>query len=204
MATLPLDLDGYTDLPHGKIVTAVTYLQMFARPEARKVIERPDLTLRKVEQPDLAMHRQLFRTVGEPWLWFGHLTLSDDELRAVLSEPTREVYYAEADGRPVGLLMLDFADPRNVELVYFGFVADYIGGGSGRWLMNHAIDLVFARPDVERFFVHTCTGDSPQALAFYQRSGFVPYKMAIEVADDPRLSGVLDPGCAPHIPCLKP
>ena len=59
-------------------------------------------------------------------------------------------------------------------------------------------------PNVQtrRFWVHTCTGDSPQAIGFYTSCGFTPYKRAIEVADDPRLSGLLGRDKAPHVPVL--
>jgi hypothetical protein len=36
------------------------------------------------------------------------------------------------------------------------------------------------------------------------RSGFTPYRRAIEVADDPRLFGFLPREAAPHIPLLVP
>ena len=57
---------------------------------------------------------------------------------------------------------------------------------------------------IERFWVHTCTLDSPQALGFYIRSGFAPVERQIEVFDDPRLTGVLPETAAPHIPVLRP
>ncbi|SDR33940.1 GNAT family N-acetyltransferase [Pseudovibrio sp. Tun.PSC04-5.I4] len=202
MTTIPLSLDGYTELPSDKIATVVTYLEMHRKPQDRKVIERPDLSLHKVEQVDLAVYRHLFRAIGEPWLWFGRLVMSDAELTQVLQEETRDIYFAMKEGVAVGLLELDFSFGDNVELAYFGLVPDHIGGGSGRWLMNHAIDLAFAKPGIKRFFVHTCNGDSPQALPFYITSGFAPYKRAIEVADDPRLMGVLDKASAAHIPVL--
>ena len=67
--------------------------------------------------------------------------------------------------------------------------------------MNEALELAFLRP-IERLFVHTCSLDHPAALPFYVRSGFAPYKRAIEVADDPRLTGRLPRGAAPQVPFL--
>jgi hypothetical protein len=43
------------------------------------------------------------------------------------------------------------------------------------------------QPPTRRLFVHTCTLDHPAAVAFYMRSGFRPYKRAVEMADDPRI-----------------
>jgi hypothetical protein len=67
--------------------------------------------------------------------------------------------------------------------------------------MNEAIRRAFRR-DIERLFLHTCSLDHPGALDFYRRSGFVAYKRAIEVADDPRLTGALPLSAAPHIPVI--
>ncbi|MDX5595343.1 GNAT family N-acetyltransferase [Pseudovibrio sp. SPO723] len=202
MSTQTLHLDGYTVLPKDKVAFVVTYLEMNARPELKQ-IERPDLTLEQAQNMQPDAFRDLFRAVGEKWLWFGRLTCSDQELRDILSEPNRELYLPMKDGRPVGILELNFDDPHNVELAYFGLIPDVVGGGAGRWLMNQAIDMVFSREKTRRLWLHTCTGDSPQAISFYQRSGFVPFKRAIEVADDPRVSGVLPADCAGHVPYLK-
>jgi hypothetical protein len=69
--------------------------------------------------------------------------------------------------------------------------------------MNEAIRRAFRHP-IRRFFVHTCSLDHPSALSFYVRSGFTPYRRAIEVADDPRLTGHLPLETAPQIPVLAP
>jgi hypothetical protein len=69
--------------------------------------------------------------------------------------------------------------------------------------MARALDMVWSRPETKRLWVHTCTGDSPQALLFYQAAGFKPYKRAIEVADDPRLRGWLGRDRAPHVPVIE-
>ena len=103
------------------------------------------------------------------------------------------------DGEDLGLLELDFRVSGACELAFFGLDDALIGTGAGRYLMTQAITLAFQR-DITRFHVHTCTLDSPQALAFYIRSGFKPYKQEIEIAEDPRLSGDLPMTAAPQIP----
>jgi ribosomal protein S18 acetylase RimI-like enzyme len=55
-----------------------------------------------------------------------------------------------------------------------------------------------------RVWLHTCTNDHPAAIAFYRRCGFTPYKFAIEVMEDPRLSGAYPETAAPHIPLIRP
>ncbi|TNE64949.1 MAG: GNAT family N-acetyltransferase [Rhodobacteraceae bacterium] len=191
--------DGLHELPSGKLAAIVTYLEMFARPTPRPVPEQPGLELIRHKAPDLDWYRVLYRRVGEDWLWFSRMYMQDAKLSAILTDPDVEVYSARKDGVDLGLLELDFRDPDNTELAFFGLDTSLIGGGTGRWLMEHALDKAFARP-IKRFFVHTCTLDSPQAVEFYIRSGFVPYGRAIEVMDDPRMNGPLSETAAPQIP----
>src|SRR5215831_9963717 len=59
--TLP---DGYSDVPAGKIAAVVTHLEMTERPALSPASPGP-WTLRKVERPELAWYRDLYRRVGE-------------------------------------------------------------------------------------------------------------------------------------------
>lgn len=203
MRGISLDLDGYTDLPDGKVASVVTYLEMRERPQSGEGNERPDLTLHRVDVADTQWYRALFRRIGTNWLWFGRLKMLDDELTAILDDPAVEIFSLIRQGREVGLLELDFRDPANVELAYFGLVPEAIGGGIGHWLLDQAIELAWSRPETQRFWVHTCTLDAPTALNFYRRSGFQPYKRAVEVADDPRLAGHLTRDAAPQVPLIE-
>ncbi|MBM6596276.1 GNAT family N-acetyltransferase [Microvirga pudoricolor] len=197
---ISLNLNGYTDLPGGKVATIVTYLEMLERPRLKRLPRPTGWRLLRLNG-DMARYRRLFARVGEPWLWFSRAVMPDESLAGILRDPGVEAF-ALHDGREdLGLLELDFRPRGEVELGYFGLVPEAIGQGAGRWLMNEAIRRAFARP-VRRFYVHTCTLDSPAALPFYIRSGFKPYRQAIEVADDPRLTGHLPPHAGPHVPIL--
>ncbi|WP_114944721.1 GNAT family N-acetyltransferase [Microvirga calopogonii] len=195
-----LNLDGYTDLPSGKIATIVTYLEMRSRPTLSPFEKPEDWSLQRIDR-DHPRYRALFRTIGEPWLWFSRAMMPDAELAAILDDPEVEAYALHDGTADVGLLELDFRPKEEAELAFLGLVPGFIGRGAGRFLMHEAVERAFSRP-VERLFVHTCTLDSPGALPFYIRSGFTPYRRAIEVADDPRLLGVLPLEAAPHIPVL--
>ena len=193
--------DGYSDVPAGKIAAIVTHLEMTARPAPR-----PDpagaWTLRRVETPPLDWFRDLYRRVGEEWLWFSRLQMSDADLAAIIQAPLVEVYALEHEGRDEGLLELDFRDAGQCEIAFFGITAKLIGSGAGRWLMNRTLELAWSRP-VGRVWVHTCTLDHPSALAFYQRSGFRPFRRQIEVAEDPRLDGSAPRDVARHVPIIE-
>ena len=199
---MQLDRNGYYDLPPGKIASLVTYLEMTAPPAPRSAPDRPELSLRRVERPDLAWYRDLFRRIGTDWLWFGRLVMPDDEVRAILGHSEVEVYALARDGRDEGLLELDWREPPDIELAYFGVTPELTGQGAGRWLMDRALELAW-RHRPRRFWVHTCTLDHPGALAFYVRSGFRPYRRAVEVADDPRLLGLAPRESARWLPLIE-
>ncbi len=197
---LQCSLDGYTDLPVGKLATLVTYLAMTAPPDRAPAKAPADVAIHPFT-PDRESYRALFRAIGEDWLWTGRLRLSDEALDALLADPGFERFALFEDDRPIGLLELDFRAQDACELAYFGLVGDAVGKGKGRFLMDFAILRAFARP-ISRFFVHTCNFDHPGALAFYRRSGFTPYKLAIEIMDDPRHEGLLPEGAAAHVPFI--
>lgn len=202
MSSIELDLNGYTDVPDTKIAVVVTYLEMLSRPDLTDRRAPDGVTLERWHNPDPEQYVRLFRAIGDEWLWFGRLVLDRAELGKILRQPSREIFVPVRDGKQLGLLEIDYSDPENPELAYFGLVPEAIGGGMGGWLMKAAMDMVWSRSETRRFWVHTCTGDSPQALGFYMAVGFTPYKRAIEIADDPRLLGVLEDHLGPHLPKL--
>lgn len=195
-----LNLDGYTDLPPGKIAAIVTYLEMRSPPPASPAPIPDGWSLQPLNK-NRDRYRTLYRRIGESWLWFSRAVIPDEELAVILNDPKVEAY-ALTDGKDdIGLLELDFRSQGEAELAFLGLVPGVIGQGAGRFLINEAIRRAFAQP-ISRFFVHTCSLDHPGALSFYMRSGFTPNRRAIEVADDPRLQGFLPRECAPQVPVL--
>src|SRR5262249_33684684 len=107
----------------------------------------------------------------------------------------------EAGGRDEGLLELDFRADGDCELAFFGLTKPMLGRGAGRWMMNRALDLAWARP-IRRLWLHTCTLDHPDAVSFYMGSGFVAFKRQIEIFADPRVAGHVPRTAAPQIPLI--
>lgn len=193
--------DGYHDVPDGKVAMVVTQLEMKSQAARRDVALPQGVTFRKAT-PDLAWYRDVYARVGSPWMWFGRRRLDDAALMEILNDPDVAVFTLSRDGQDEALLELDFRQPGACELAHFGLTPKLIGSGAGRYLMNQAIGQAWAAP-ITRFHLNTCTFDSPQALDFYIRSGFTPYHRKIELADDPRLSGLLPEDAAPHVPLIR-
>jgi ribosomal protein S18 acetylase RimI-like enzyme len=150
---------------------------------------------------DLGRYRRLFADVGRPWLWFSRASLSDGQLSAIIDDPAVEALAYVVGGRDAGILELDFRKGGECELAFLGLVPGVIGQSLGRELAAEGIRRAFARP-ISRLWLHTCTLDHPGAVRFYRSVGFVPYRRALEVADDPRLTGRLPREAAPDVPIV--
>jgi GNAT superfamily N-acetyltransferase len=193
-------LDGYSNIPPGKIASIVTHLEMLAQVPARMVLESTNhLALRRVHTPAIDWYRDLYTRVGADWLWFSRLAMTATALEKCIQHADVEVHALVTAGAEEGLLHLDFRTSGECELAVFGVTLGLIGSGAGRFLMNAAIAAAWARP-IRRFWVHTRTLDHPAAVAFYRRSGFVPFRQQVEIADDPRLSGYLPMTAAQQTP----
>ena len=193
--------DGYHDVPAGKLAAVVTYLEMRACPPKRAERDDAPFSLRRIGAPSVDWYRDLYRRVGTEWLWSSRLESSEHELTAILGDSLVEFHALGHDGRDEGLLELDFRTPGACELAFFGLTPALVGQGAGRWLMNRAIERAWTQP-IARFWLHTCTLDSPGALEFYRRSGFTPYEFKVEVYDDPRITGVLPRDAARQVPII--
>ncbi|MDO8535105.1 MAG: GNAT family N-acetyltransferase [Xanthobacteraceae bacterium] len=194
--------DQFTRVGPGKIAAVITHLEMRAQPQLLPEQQTQVFALRRVPKPDPDWYRDLYRRVGEDWLWFSRLALGDAALRGLIHDPAVEVYALRHRGRDEGLLELDLRRFPDIEISFLGVVTTLLGKGAGRYLINRAIEIAWARGP-NRVTVHTCTFDHPRALEFYLHSGFTPYARSVEIADDPRLRGLLPRSVAPHIPTLK-
>jgi GNAT superfamily N-acetyltransferase len=192
---------GLHDVPAGHTAAVVTHLEMRAPAAPRPAPDLP-LELRRVAAPAVDWYLRLFRAVGRDWLWFGRLEMARADLAALLADPALHVHVVMDGDTEAGLLELDFRRPGACELAYFGLVPGAVGRGAGRWLMNRAIRLAWSA-DIRVFHVHTCTLDHPGALDFYRRSGFTPVRREIEIAPDPRLTGLVETDAAPQVPLLR-
>ncbi len=192
---------GLIPVPRGHVAAVVTSLEMLVRPSARPLPQSP-LRLERWRSPSTEKYRQLFRRIGEPWMWFSRLIMPEAQLVAIIQDPLDEIYAVlDARGIEVGILELDFRTERQCEIGFFGLVPELAGQGHGRWLMAQAMALGW-RAGIERLWVHTCTLDHPGALGFYRKQGFTPFARFVETFADPRLNGHLPREAAPHIPLI--
>jgi GNAT superfamily N-acetyltransferase len=169
----------------GRIETVVTYLEM-TEPPPRVPLPPPRarIEVRRAGRPTMGFYRYLYDAIGADWLWYERKLLDDGQLAAIVHDPKVEVNVLWADGVPAGLAELDFREPPDVALAYFGLLPDFIGQHLGRFLLDWAVHHVWrARP--RRLWVHTCDLDHPRALGVYQGAGFRIYDRRTAVATPP-------------------
>jgi GNAT superfamily N-acetyltransferase len=188
---------GVHELAPGHIATIVTWLELM-QPPRPGAGNRATPHLERVSGRDAPRHCAMFRRIGERWIWTSRLLMSDDELRATLDRSDIRSHIVTADGRDIGLFELRM-DDCEAELTFLGLDQDATGRGIGTDLVERAWQMTLSE-GLNRLIVHTCHFDDPRALGFYRQRGFKPFKQAVEVMPDPRLSGVLSPQAGPHIP----
>jgi len=201
MAGPPLDI-GYHTLPPGCLANVVTCLEMTERPPPRPAPAADGLSLERMGAADTARFRALFSAIGQDIMWFSRLIVPDEALAAIIGDPRVHSLALVRNGKDIGLLEIDFRIAGECELSFFGLIPATVGTGLGRFLMNEAVARAWSQP-ISRFWVHTCSFDHPAALGFYQRSGFRPYKVMVEVHKDPRLTGHLPRHASPAAPLVE-
>jgi GNAT superfamily N-acetyltransferase len=197
------ETNGYYPLPPGKLATLTIYYEQFEPFPSSPAEKEGDLSFRRLTTADLDLYRDLFRAVGTRYLWVSRLFIDNAALAAILSDEAVEAYAAMRDGRSIGLVELDFSTEGEAEIVYFGLRDGETGLGRGRSLMSHVFACATAR-GTKRLWLHTCHFDAVHARRFYEKQGFKAYRLAVELLDDPRLTGELPRETAPEIPLVSP
>ena len=166
----------------GRLLITITHLEM-VRTDWTERGRAPEITVQieRVTAPTAAFYRDLYDRVGRPWLWYERRLLSDAALQTLLDQPDHELHVARHDGELVGYFELG-----GDELVFFGLTLDYIGRRIGPWLLDRAVERIFAR-GVERIDLNTNTLDHPKALDTYRKAGFRPVRSEGKELRDPRV-----------------
>ena len=166
------------------------YLEMTRPPEhvAPRTMP-PGLHMEHCLSPTLSFYFYLYNTIGERWAWGERRLQTPDEVRAIITDPSVFLFVPYMHGVPAGMVEVHTKNHPEVELKYFGLMPEFIGRGIGLVALQWTVDWVF-RMGAERFWLHTCTQDSPQALVVYQKAGFTVYGEKQHSVPDPAHQGV--------------
>lgn len=162
-------------LGHELVDVDVFYLELRKPPEQPVPPPQDDLRVVHLPSPTVAQYRELYNAVGGDYYWLSRRKMSDPDLLRLLQDPGNEVHVLQVAGEPAGFAEWDRRQPHDVELVQFGLLPAFIGKGLGSWFLHQVIERVWSEgPD--RFWLHTCSLDHPNALRTYHRAGFVEYR----------------------------
>ncbi|TIW79246.1 MAG: N-acetyltransferase, partial [Mesorhizobium sp.] len=139
--TLPDEItdlaSGYRRIPAGKIVNAVTWMEVRAPVQG---LAHP-LAMTRVTNPEPAFYRSVFLEIGAPWLWDRAAEMSDADIAEHFADPRQHLYYGHDErGSHVGMAEFTLADSNEIEITYFGLFPSLTGRGLGKRLMAGALD----------------------------------------------------------------
>jgi GNAT superfamily N-acetyltransferase len=120
----------------------------------------------------VAHYRDLYKRVGEKWHWKDRNAFSDEKLAGILANPDVHVWELRVGQELAGYFELEKQTGPVVEIVYFGLTPGFIGKGFGGAMLTRAVEEAWSL-GTEVVWLHTCTLDSPHALANYEARGFV-------------------------------
>lgn len=121
--------------------------------------------------PDPTEYLNIYKTIGDPWGWSGHLRMSVEALQSLLNDDKTLLLAIRHEGDICGFSFIDIHHAENAEILYIGLAPGYEGKGLGKILLSAS--LASARGKAKsRVWLHTCALDHPSALGFYKASGF--------------------------------
>jgi GNAT superfamily N-acetyltransferase len=166
----------------------IRYLELTSPGDLRaKRASREGVTFARVERPMPELNRFFYMAIGGEWFWLERRTWSLSQWSAYVSRPELETWVLSAGGVPAGYVELELRPSGDGEILYFGLLAAFVGGGLGAHLLTEAVERAWAM-GASRVILNTCNLDHPRALANYLARGFREYRKEVkrkEVPDAP-------------------
>ncbi len=160
----------------GVLVTVTTWsLEITSAADLRPVDPPESVEVRRALRVSPELGRFLYTAAGGNWYWVDRLVWSYDQWAERLSDPRVETWILYEDGTPAGYVELDGSHQEEVEIAYLGVMPTFLGRRLGGPLLTEAIRRGWAM-GAGRVWVHTCTLDSPHALANYKARGMRIFK----------------------------
>ena len=79
--------NGFHEVPTGKLAMVVTHLEMRARADTRPVPNPDKVEIHPIENITVDEYLDLYRRIGENWLWFSRLNMNEIELSQIIDDP---------------------------------------------------------------------------------------------------------------------
>jgi GNAT superfamily N-acetyltransferase len=163
-------------MPKEPLIT--TYLEMRCPDQLWPKRADADFQVCEVKERDWRFNRDLYFLVGQRWDWIDKRPWTPDQWKEYATAPELWTFAGYFEDALAGYYELRRDAEGGIEIAYFGLLPEFIGRGFGGALLTSAIEEAWRiSPKPTRVWVHTCNRDHPQALANYQASGMVVYKL---------------------------
>ncbi len=166
----------------------VRFLEMRSASELLpRLSPRPGVVFGRAPKPMPELNRFFYAALGGEWVWYERRPWTRAQWMEYLSRAGVETWVLSVDGVPAGYCELQKHASADVELMYFGLLPAFIGGGLGAHLLTSALQRAWAL-GASRVIVNTCSLDHEAALPNYLARGFREYRVEVqrkEVPDHP-------------------
>ena len=134
-------------------------------------------TIYLLKPVDFLLNKFFYKNVGKKHRWTDRLIWSDSEWMKYISDPKVKTYIFKVENELAGYFeLIVHANLQEIELAYFGLLEDYHNKKLGGYLLSLAIKKSFAKNNIHRVWLHTCTLDHENALNNYLARGMKIYK----------------------------
>jgi GNAT superfamily N-acetyltransferase len=160
------------------------YLETRTRDQLRPKRAEARFQIREKRDRDWRFNRDLYLRVGQQWDWDDKRPWTDAQWKEYAAAEELYTFAAYYDDLLAGYYELRRDTDGGVEIAYFGLLSEFIGRGLGGALLTSAIEEAWARRGgivPTRVWVHTYNRDHSQALANYQASGMIVYRVEEEL-----------------------
>jgi len=120
-------------------------------------------------------YKEIYKRVGSQYSWLGRSIMKDDDLKKIIANKKVEIYFIKKGSQSIGFFEIDYSSnylkDKELRIVHFGLIREYIGKGLGIKLMNAAVTRAYYL-NIDKIILQTNSLDHKRALPFYKKYGF--------------------------------
>ena len=162
-----------------------SYLEMLHASDLQpRSAPRPDLSMARTPFAMPELNRFFYSAVGGGWYWSERLVWTYQQWMNYLDRPELQTWIVNQAGVPAGYFELEKQADNDVEIVYFGLLAQFTEQGMGGWALTQAVEKAWLM-GARRVWLHTCDHDHPRALPNYLARGFRLFKTETKLEELP-------------------
>ena len=157
-----------------------SYLEIKSLGELKEVNKPSENYFIELADPkDFQLNKFFYKNIGKNCNWVDRLIWTELDWTKYISDEKLSTYILKNKNEMAGYFELLFnKETKEVEIAYFGILAEYFGNKLGGYLLSEAIKKSF-NLNCQKVLVHTCSLDHPNALLNYISRGMKIYKKEV-------------------------